>query len=24
MEFVNYAEVPQNVMDKLGVRRTAQ
>ena len=24
MEFVNYAEVPQNVMDKLGVRRTPQ
>ena len=24
MEFVNYAEVPQNVMDKLGVRRTSQ
>jgi elongation factor G len=24
MEFVNYAEVPQDVMDKLGVRRTAQ
>jgi elongation factor G len=24
MEFVNYAEVPQNVMDKLGVRRSAQ
>jgi elongation factor G len=24
MEFVNYAEVPQSVMDKLGVRRTAQ
>ena len=21
MEFVNYAEVPQNVMDKLGIRR---
>ena len=24
MEFVNYAEVPQNVMDKLGVRRAPQ
>ena len=24
MEFVNYAEVPQNVMDKLGVRRISQ
>lgn len=24
MEFVNHAEVPQNVMDKLGVRRTSQ
>ena len=24
MELVNYAEVPQNVMDKLGVRRTTQ
>ena len=24
MEFVNYAEVPQNVMDKLGIRRAPQ
>ena len=24
MEFVNYTEVPQNIMDKLGVRRPAQ